>query len=202
MYCFNKKIRMIKDLDIRQKLISTILNKYNNAPDSIIIEELGLCQGLSRIDIAVVNGALMGYEIKSELDTLDRLPLQQETYNKILDYVTIVSFTSHLKHLNNFIPDWWGIIEVRKNCENFSFITHKNPVRNQNQDSYSIAQLLWKDEALEILEGMNLIKGLRSKPRTFLWSKLSESMSIDSLRDIVREKIKARGNWRVDVLQK
>lgn len=193
---------MINDLNIRQKLLSTILSKYNNAPDSIIIEELGLCQGQSRIDIAVVNGSLMGYEIKSELDTLNRLPLQQEIYNKILDYITIVSYTSHLKHIENIIPEWWGIIEVKKENESFSFVTHKKPTRNQNLDGYSIAQLLWKNEALEILEDLNLAHGVRSKPRSFIWKRLSESLQIDSLRDIVRQKIKARGNWRVDVLQK
>jgi hypothetical protein len=37
-----------------------------------IIEELGISHGSCRIDIAVVNGMIHGYEIKSDQDTLQR----------------------------------------------------------------------------------------------------------------------------------
>lgn len=190
---------MIRDTDIRQKLHLTKLQKYKNDPEVMVIDELGLCQGLTRVDIAVVNGSMIGYEIKSELDTLERLPAQRDLYNKILDYVIIVSYTSHIKHLNDCIPDWWGIIEVKKTESGFDLINRKKPKKNREQDKYSIAQLLWKEEALTLLMQLNLAEGLRSKPRDILWKKLAESLSTQKLSRLVRETIRARGNWRADL---
>lgn len=190
---------MIKDIDIREKLHLTRLQKYKGDPEVMVIDELGLCQGLTRVDIAVVNGSLIGYEIKSEIDTLNRLPAQRDLYNKILDYVIIVSYTSHIKHLDSFIPDWWGIIEVKKRENGFDLISRRKPKKNREQDNYSIAQLLWKEEALNILLELNLADGLKGKSRDVLWKKLAENLSTQRLSRFVREKIRARGNWRVDL---
>ena len=82
---------MIKDIDIRQVLLKKLSAEYRYDPDTIIIEELGLCQGEARIDLALVNGFIHGYEIKSERDTLERLPSQIEIYCRTLDTVTIVA---------------------------------------------------------------------------------------------------------------
>ena len=67
---------LLKDSDIRKSLYNNILKKHEDASDTIVLNELGLLQGACRVDIAVVNGSLHGYEIKSEADTLDRLPYQ------------------------------------------------------------------------------------------------------------------------------
>ena len=55
-----------------------------------IIEELGVKHGTARVDIAVVNGIMHGYEIKSDKDTLQRLPRQISTFNPIFDQLTLV----------------------------------------------------------------------------------------------------------------
>ena len=44
--------------------------------DTIVLDELGLCHGDVRIDVASVNGELSGYEIKRHADTLARRPKQ------------------------------------------------------------------------------------------------------------------------------
>ena len=61
------------------------------------VEELGVA-GEARIDMAVLNGAFAGYEIKSERDTLRRLPGQVTAYSKVLDYCTLVVATRHASH--------------------------------------------------------------------------------------------------------
>ena len=45
-------------------------------PDTLFIEELGLCQGQARIDSAAVTSVLHGYELKSNRDRLTRLASQ------------------------------------------------------------------------------------------------------------------------------
>ncbi|MDE9545719.1 hypothetical protein KKI98_23490, partial [Xenorhabdus bovienii] len=60
--------------------------------------------------------------------------------------------------------------------------------------------LLWKEEMLAILSYLGKDRGLKSKPRRVLWNKLAEALDTDELRDLVRETLKARTNWRAEKL--
>ncbi|WP_300554835.1 sce7726 family protein, partial [Desulfovibrio sp.] len=85
----------MRDQEIRAALHETELKKFYENGD-LILDELGVCSGASRVDVAVINGALHGYEIKSDQDTLDRLPQQILSYSRVLDRVTLVACDNHL----------------------------------------------------------------------------------------------------------
>ncbi len=53
-----------------------------------IVEEMGVWSRFVRIDIAVINGKLHGFDLMSARDTLDRLPKQAAFYNQVSDRVT------------------------------------------------------------------------------------------------------------------
>ena len=74
------------DADIRALLIPRLLQDAVRS-NSLLIEELGLMSGEFRADIAVLGTKLIGYEIKSETDTLSRLPRQAAAYGAIFDEV-------------------------------------------------------------------------------------------------------------------
>ena len=61
------------DANIRSALHAKRLRRARSQPDTLVIDELGLAHAKSRIDVAVINGCIHGYEIKSAKDTLDRL---------------------------------------------------------------------------------------------------------------------------------
>jgi len=88
----------MKDIDIRRELHKNYLSIVTkNDTNSLIINELGLFQGQHKIDVAVINGSLHGYEIKSEQDNLKRLPAQMDAYNKVFDYIHIIANEKHKK---------------------------------------------------------------------------------------------------------
>lgn len=101
----------IYDVDIRKILYSSFLaeKEFIEEADTVIINELDVCAGVSRADIAVVNGKIHGYEIKSKQDNLERLPGQVENYNRVFDTMTIVTYKGHLDKVRNIVPKWWGI---------------------------------------------------------------------------------------------
>src|SRR5262245_23419683 len=105
------RIIMLKANDsvIRRVLLRQLCEQYGSDPDTLIVQELGLRHGAARIDIAVVNGHLDGFELKSDCDRLDRLPSQREIYNSVFDHITLVAGTRHLETASNIVPDWWGI---------------------------------------------------------------------------------------------
>ena len=166
-----------------------------------IFEELGVRHGTARIDIAVINGILHGYEIKSDRDTLERLPQQMNEFNDVFDKLTLVVGKRHLYDAINIVPDWWGIIvaKIDANHEIF-FQTIREAEDNKDQVGVSIARLLWKEEALQILEEQNKAKGVRSKPREFIYQRLANVLDAETLKEKVRYALLiSREDWRSDM---
>ena len=62
--------------------------------------------------VMVTEDALFGIEIKSDADTYTRLSRQVKDYNKFFDYNYVVVGTSHAHHIEEHVPDTWGIITV------------------------------------------------------------------------------------------
>jgi hypothetical protein len=184
------------DLDIRLALRKRLALEYQHDQSTLVIEELGLCEGIARVDIAVINGHIEGYEIKSERDTLYRLPAQLEIYAKTLNKVTVVAGGQHISKIAALVPQWWGIEEASCEEGEISFKLIRYPSLNPRVDPYSVAQLLWRDEAIEVLKDLGLSKGMLTKPRTVIWSKLADSLAVEDLCAIVRMRLICRVNWR------
>jgi len=187
----------MRDIDIRRRLRMDE-RLHPSEPDTRIVEELGLCQGVSRVDLAVVNGTIHGYEIKSDRDTLARLPGQSEIYSRVLDYVTIVTAPAHADNVRKVVPEWWGIWAAAENEGGIRLEALRNSVQNPGVNPFALAQLLWRDEALQALIDRGLAAGIRSKSRREIWERLASELTLDELGNTVRECIKSRGaDWRV-----
>ncbi|UHG92552.1 sce7726 family protein [Spirosoma oryzicola] len=190
----------MRDRDIRFAMKEDLLCSHRQDLSCRIIDELDVCLGVSRIDIALINGSISGYEIKSERDTLVRLPSQLDSYAKVFDYLTLVASHRHLKKVEDLLPDWCGLIAVEPSPhQSVKFNLVRESRRNTKIEPYSIAQFLWKDEILQILNTIGYSKRVGSKPKPYLWKLLTEELDVDSLRYYVRESLKCRTGWRVDL---
>src|SRR4029077_11388986 len=139
-----------------------------------------------RIDIAVINGHLHGYEIKSASDTLQRLPSQLVAYSKVFDYLTIVTELKYYQRILDIIPAWVGVSVCSDKNDEEEFKTIKPCELNQTKDSFYIAKLLWRDELIEILAEQKI--PFRNKDRNWiLCEAISMNMEISSLCNVVRE---------------
>ena len=189
----------MREGDIRRALIRALGNEHAAEPDTIIMDELTVCRGVSRVDVAVINGKLHGFEIKSEQDTLARLPGQIDSYCQVFDSVTLVATESHLEKLLGVVPAWCGVWLAKEEASgSVSFCEHRAPDSNPGTVPSSVAELLWRCEALEILERHGLAAGLKSKPKKRLWSELVAQFEPICLAREVRCAIKARQGWRAD----
>lgn len=189
----------MRDIDVRRVLRERLATEHRAEPDTRVIPELGLC-GAVRVDVAVVNGSLAGYEIKSARDTLRRLPTQVEVYSQVLDFAHLVVAGKHHDHALPLLPDWWGVHVATMTGEIVSIETVRLPSPNTSFVPMSLAQLLWRDEALEELTRRGVDRGVRTKARWHVWSRLAEAIPVDELRAVVRTRLKARQGWRDDPL--
>lgn len=194
----SKNILSTNDLIIRSALKEVLKKNHAKDKELRIIDELGVQHGSVRIDIAVINGIMHGYEIKSDRDTLARLPEQMTEFNTVFDQLTLVVGKQHLYQAIHIVPDWWGITIARINSKGkVVFQTIREPEDNKEQDKVSIARLLWRDEALRILEEQNQAYGVRSKPREFVYQRLADVLETDTLKEKVRKTLLVpRKDWR------
>jgi hypothetical protein len=193
----------MRDADVRRVLRNRLEKAHAADEGTRLVEELGLCKGTVRADIAVVNGILKGYEIKSEQDTLNRLKNQAIVYSQVFDTVTLVVAERHFAHAKELVPLWWGLEVATFNTASSEL--EINPVRDEQMnscvDALTLAQLLWRDEALAILQKTGTTQSFSGKTRAFLWEYLAESMHLADLKNVVRLALKSRKGWRVDELQ-
>ncbi len=186
----------MRDRDIRSTLYATEFARHRHDPSTLIIDELGLAWGAIRVDVAVVNGQIHGYEIKSDADTLGRLRAQAAMYGRVLDRVTLVAGRL-LEEARHVVPEWWGLCEAREVEPGRVKLKHVRAAkRNRAIDLEALAMLLWRDEALAILEETGGAAGLRSKPHRDHYREQVRRLTGTQLRTRVREALKQRPSWR------
>src|SRR2546422_3186885 len=173
----------MNDALMRAATKQVLLLQHKGDAETVIVEELGIQHGLSRIDLAVVNGELHGFELKSDRDTLARLPEQTETYGRVLDRVTLVIGERHLRRAVEMVPEWWGIRVARVEAPELHFSDLKVAINNPSLDARCVAMLLWRDEALDLLEELGRARGMYSKCKAEIYSTLIEAVSLDDLRE-------------------
>lgn len=187
----------MKDSLIREHFHKKVLEKYHLDTNTRVVDELGLNHGDNRADIAIINGRLIGFEIKSNKDTLSRLEEQIKAYNAIFDSITIIVGDRHFRKVLDCVPPWWGVVLANIDIlTDVKFTVFRKPTTNQNVDPIAIARLLWRDEALNILQKKGASPAIHRKPREFLYELLSNTLRITALRRSVRETLKQRSNWR------
>lgn len=188
----------IYDKDIRKMLIASLLKipDFNN-DDTYLINELDICGGFTRADIAIVNGQLHGYEIKSPQDNLERLPRQIPSYNDVFDTMTLITCKEHLKKARAIIPKWWGIYCIDETKKGPVLKEKRRPKINRHINCVQLANLLWKDELIELIcENTEIVRGLKSKNRYKLAEIAAKNISRSVINDFVREALKHRQAWR------
>ncbi|PTV44570.1 hypothetical protein DBL02_12855 [Acinetobacter oleivorans] len=193
-------INKMLDKDVRLAVKNKVLKDHINDPSTLVIDELGLDYGRNRIDIAVVNGELHGYELKSDSDTLKRLPSQAICYSAVMDKVTLVVGEKHAKEAIEMVPDWWGIkVAVMGKKGGIHLDTFRRNKKNTQINPMEVLKLIWKEEALELLSNYREVDWkIKKLQKKVIYQLIIDNLSIDEIRNSVRSILKTRVSWRSD----
>lgn len=158
--------------------------------------ELGICVGAGRVDVAAVNGSLTGCEVKSARDGLGRLAGQVELYGRVVDYAVLAVERLRPQLILRRLPPWWGVWHVTRTVgAEVHLEVLREATRNPDVQPFAVAQLLWRDEAFDVLRGCDLHRGLASATRWRLWEVIARELPLDEVREVVRLRLKARQGW-------
>jgi hypothetical protein len=182
------------DADIRPFLRQRLARQH--AGDTLLLlEEFPLYGGDVRADIVAINGSLHGYEIKSAKDNLNRLASQVPAYGAVFDRASLVVSECHVDSVAKLVPDWWEILLVQCVGGGVCFKTRQRGRANPAREAHALVSLLWKAEALSILTLFGLDGGMKSASLSQMMDRLIDSVSVKELALLVRQKLRARGDW-------
>lgn len=187
--------RRLTEIELRHALRERLRAALTE--DARIIEELGIEHGSARIDLAVVNGALIGYEIKSDFDSLDRLANQMHAYHRVFDELSIVTTPMFVQQVERLLPPWWGILQAH--CSDAGDVwleVVRAPSANPRQEALSLLSLLWRDEAAALLAKHAAVKVKTKVTRVMLYAELAGLVDVATLRDWVSHALRHRDSWR------
>lgn len=179
---------MLKDQDIREPLFDFFDEKFGKVR---IIEEKQIAK--SRADVMLVlEEKLIGVEIKSDADTYARLARQVKDYNKFFDYNYVVVGSSHSKHIEEHVPEYWGIIEAISKEESVEFNVLREPEINKRaQRTYKMERklsILWRPELSHIQE-INGMPKYKQRSKDFVITKIMEKVPWDLLHRQISEEL-------------
>lgn len=104
----------------------------------------------SKADFILINGKAVVYEIKTELDTFERLKTQLKDYYKAFDHVCVVTCENNYKKLEKLLENTPVGIYILTNRNTLKF--KKEPIKNTEQlEHKSIFKILHKKEYENIL---------------------------------------------------
>jgi hypothetical protein len=173
-----------------------VLRRQHRGCRTVYRREWSISVGATRVDVAAINGRIIGCEVKSARDNFGRLPSQVELYSAILDIAVLaVEGSAAAERARLLLPNWWGIWLARPTLQGAVLDVVREPGSNPAPDPLSIAQLLWRDEAYAVLDRRDLSGGLRKATRWRLWETLAGHLPLPELQHEVRNAIKARPEW-------
>jgi len=183
----------VRDIDIRLALKESLREFVDYDEQTVTVDELGILRGTARVDVAVVNGKLHGFEIKSLVDSLRRLPHQADAYSRVFDTVSLVTVESEVDEAATIVPDWWRILVAsRTSSGSVEICVWRSGRPNPHVEARAVAELLWRDRALRMLKKRRADWGYRSKTCPQIWDRLCEVYTLDEVRSAVRSFLKDR----------
>lgn len=168
---------VLYDRDIREPLFEFLEEMYGKVR---IIQEKNM--GKSRADVvAVLSDTFCGIEIKSDADTYARLKRQVIDYDKYFDYNYVVVGSSHALHIEEQVPEYWGIITVEQTNQKMDFYVLKKPQKNPNIDMQRKLSLLWRPELAHIQE-LNGMAKYKTSSKQFVIEKILAKVPQEQLQ--------------------
>ncbi len=170
--------------DIRNALVGHVVGTLKT-PHAI--GEFWLPRSNGRADLVMLDRLMWGYEIKTERDTLRRLPNQIMAYERLFDRCTVVLAGRHVEPAMELLPLWWGVSRIGVNGS-IAFERLRAPKSNPNVDAEVLVRLLWRGEVEAAVRSVTGEPDPRAS-RVELWRTLVEGTSLDELKRIVRHSL-------------
>lgn len=189
-------------MKLGDKEIRTILHQYIrenfDMRKYILDDEFRLSDGFVVADVALIGTDLIGFEIKSDKDVLDRLSVQSMVYSNAFSECFLVTTPKYAERASLLVPDWWGILIVEERDNTLFMSEYRRGEENLDVTPLAVLQLLKKKEAGDLLRLVN--SPISNKKKAEIYLELMEKLQPDELIYLSCLKVRARYHGRHAIL--
>lgn len=165
------------DKDMREALFSYF---EENESKIRFIEEHNM--GKSRADIMMIcENEIVGFELKSDKDSLVRLKRQIPDYDRFFDRNYIVVGEHFVDKIASHVPEHWGIIKVFEDNGEIKAIEVRKALKNEKHVIKNQMLFLWREELVRIIRRHKL-GGVSAKNKKKLCDMIYNGLDIDAVR--------------------
>jgi hypothetical protein len=136
---------LLKESVIKAALIDRLVEK-GMLENAVLINEMVVANWSRRVDLAVANGNLHAYEIKSDVDTLKRLDGQLEAYLARFDKTTVVCAQRFTADVLKRTPTFVEVLEVNAASGRVNFRVARRGAMHPIRDKSILIAFLLKSE--------------------------------------------------------
>lgn len=184
MFAFRHRTRSIATAEIRTALRKSLAL---DTPSLLIVNEFSVGDG--RLDVLAVGTELVGYEIKSDFDSLSRVSNQLACFSRYCDQLSFVAGPRFAARLLHTLPKWCGVVLAHASDEGVRLVDLRTARRNAAVDVVCQLSLLRKDE-LDTLALRNTRRTFPTKRKTI--EAVAVNASFDDVTTFVTQSLKRR----------
>lgn len=180
----------------KNTMLNKLLIKRHDYKKTIVLSELPI--GKSKADFIMINGKGVVYEIKTELDNLERLDSQIKDYYKAFSEVVIVTYEENFEKVMKIIPHTVGVMLLTKRK---ALKMIREPLKELSSLDYdTIFRILRKYEFERIIQnkGYSLPEVNQFQYYKECYRILSQ-MDIDELQSAMIKELKQR--MKIDIIE-
>lgn len=168
----------MRDADVREALVAAVARRVGARPHVLVPEVDVRWSVPARMDALLVADRISGFEIKSDVDSLTRLPRQIEAYGAVVERAFLVVGDRHLAAGTAVVPPWWSIWGARWRDDQVVIREVRRGRLNPEVNPLAVTSFMSRD---------NLSGVLRARGFTRL-----STYSVDELRQILAGNVSAR----------
>lgn len=180
---------LLNEQQVKVALISNLYQK-GMLKDATLINEMVIANWSRRADLALANGHLHAFEIKSDFDSLKRLDGQLDTYIARFEKVTVVCSPRFTREVLKRAHKHVEILETAIENGSINFKTIRRGKLHRLTDRNILFGFLLKTE-LQIMLRQNEVPFTQAESRKSLEGKAS-TLSVGKIRSAVLAALKRR----------
>lgn len=184
----------MRDSEIRQSLVEHF--RARKKSQAVLISEVDVRWSVpARLDLLLVSDRIHGIEIKSDFDSLRRLPRQVAAYSAVTERCTVVVGERHTDAAREAVPDWWGVWIARAHGPSLPKVVQvRRGKANPSVDPLAVLTLLTRPQLTGALTKAGF-SGLSAASVDELRALLVGSASLASVVSTARHAMLARSDW-------
>jgi hypothetical protein len=173
----------MRDTDVRQALVGAVAQRVGAKPHVLVPEVDVRWSVPARMDALLVADRISGFEIKSDVDSLTRLPRQIEAYGAVVERAILVVGDRHLAAGTATVPPWWAIWGARWRNDEVVIREVRRGRLNPDLNPLAVTSFMSRDDLSEALR----VRG---------FTRLS-TYTVDELRQVLVGNLSARETVRL-----